>query len=193
MALGSQKDAAYYDKVFKDCEIYKRHWRQQNEWSLLWERAAILLLIEGAKHVIDIGCGMGHFKPSCNLRGISYRGYDFSLVAIDHAIKTYGAHFKLRDIIKNPVTIAEDAYAFIEFLEHIENDLTFLQQYPVGQLVVITVPRFDNIAHVRHFETVASVFNYYASVIHINGNIEPVGDTHYIFTGRVHNEYLGNQ
>ena len=59
------------------------------------------------------------------------------------------------------VDLEGDTYIILETLEHIEKDVDLIAKVPVGKRVILSVPNFDAIAHVRFFDTKKDVVERY--------------------------------
>ena len=118
-----------------------------------------------------MGCGPGQFADLCVGAKHRYVGVDFSEVAITHGRRVVPqATFHLVDVVKDASLLTKgdyDAVTFIEFLEHIDEDLMVLSFIPEGKRVVLTVPKFWCEGHVRVFKTSNSVALRYEKLIDI--------------------------
>jgi trans-aconitate methyltransferase len=97
----------------------------------------------------------------------AYRGLDFSEVAVSMARKTV-PHFDFRQADARTPSGYEgfdcDAVICMEVLEHIEDDLDVISNFPTGPLCLMTVPNFPWRSHVRCFETEDSVHERYGEL-----------------------------
>ncbi len=120
---------------------------------------------------MDVGCGPGQFSRLCVEEGHPYVGIDFSQVAIEQGMKNNPELiFHLVDVVKDKSLIKKGGYdtiTFIEFLEHIEDDLEVISSIPEGRNVVLSVPKYWSKAHVRAFNTRKSVYDRYGDLIEI--------------------------
>lgn len=103
-----------------------------------------------------------------------YVGYDFSEGSIEAARqgnRTQGnpaAEFHVGDI-SNPEKLLKEhkmegaTLSCQEVLEHMEDDLEVLENIPKGTRIILSVPMFDETAHVRWFETPELVYERYGS------------------------------
>ena len=124
-----------------------------------------------AKSVLEVGCGTGAFAHMLSDNsGVKYRGFDFSEVAVEKAIKRTGRPdlFYVADAT-SPTSYPKDYDTIVctEVLEHIENDLEAMGNWKSGCSYVCSVPNFDSDTHVRYFLTEEQVLTRYAQLIDI--------------------------
>ncbi len=172
-----QLDAEYYDSLYTDRDrSYDRP--RTSPYYPMYRRVVALLRQEGAKDVLDVGCGSGVLAEMLIAEGLSYRGFDFSTVAVDKARKRNpGGCFYLGDAT-DPAAY-QDAYDSVvccEVLEHLEGDLTVIERWRPGTPVVCSVPNFDYESHVRYFRSEREVAQRYGALIDIR-SIERVPST----------------
>lgn len=171
--MGTEQPTKYYDDLYSRSKI--RSWEDyRTPRKQLYEVAAEM--IDPGSSVVDLGCGPGHFAMYLNANRadiMAYDGCDFSKVAIDQAAaldlpdKYY---FEVLDL-----TLVKSLYGFpdnyifvmMEVLEHIEDDLHVLNAIPSGSTCIISVPEFDNPAHVRTFADMDAVRARYGDLIDI--------------------------
>lgn len=174
--MGELREAAYYDEMYLHNAEYKKHYKD-SFYLPLWEAAAELIGYEEC--ILELGCGVGQFAQFLldnfdrflkgKSDGCDYIGIDFSGEAIARARKTSRLTFKQEDI--NLIDFKEyswiHAVVILETLEHLEDDLELLRKIKEKR-IIITVPEFDDPAHVRFFPTQDDVINYYSQVLCIN-------------------------
>ena len=187
--MGKERASEYYDKIYATSAAYAQPYQQSRYWPL-WHQ--IIGFLEkkafeiGRKlDVLEVGCGTGQLaeamKDSLLVR--QYAGFDFSNQAVVMASKRFGPgphegymFFKADALTHFPYSTNEyDVVVATEVFEHIERDQAILKMIPSGKLVIITVPDFDDPAHVRHFKTEAEVLKRYTE------QIDFVGPGHGIF------------
>jgi trans-aconitate methyltransferase len=167
-AFGAEQPAAYYDETFEATEHWKRHYTASRYYPV-WTVVADRIRRRGVRRVVDIGCGPG--QVACLMRdaGIEhYTGLDFSGARIAHAkMVCPGFDFIEADIFGSDIlaTAAYDSVLIMEFLEHVEEDLSVLRRLRPGTHVLATVPNFPSAGHVRHFRDTDEVGRRYASTI----------------------------
>jgi SAM-dependent methyltransferase len=148
------KTSEWYDKVFAENDEYNRHYDQSRYFDL-W--TAIVHMLFPREKVLDIGCGPGQFAQMCVDHGHDYVGVDFSQVAIETAVgmeipHAYFIHADVSKLGMLPVDYDKiDVVTFVEVLEHIDNDIEVLGYYAQGKPVILTLPDFMAISHVRSF------------------------------------------
>lgn len=162
--MGKEQPAAYYDKGYAAAPEYSKHY-QQSRYYKLWQRVESHL-IKGVP-VLDIGCGPGQLGHMLTDLGYKYHGIDFSETAIIQARKVCTAGtFEVADIFSVDYS-AFMGYQVIccETLEHVTEDrylLELIKQAIPGANIVITVPSFDDAAHVRYFKNSTEAISRYA-------------------------------
>lgn len=137
--------------------------------------------------VHDLGCGTGMLAEALIGHGHhrgdgAYRGLDFSPVAISQALgrthkalidlsgdtpQTFDHAFieaDLRDW-QQPENIYNAVFVCLETLEHLDDDLQFVARIPAGRRLVMSVPTFNSVSHVRWFPTVGSVWARYDGLL----------------------------
>lgn len=165
-AIGQEQPASWYDDVYKESTIYSVD-VEDAVWATLWRQAASH--VPPNSRVVDIGCGPGHFPTL--LKGLnleSYVGYDFSATGIQQAKQRVPwAEFHCSDVLQMDQLPDADIYVFLETLEHVTQDLEMLQKVPVGKRVIITVPTFDDTAHVRFYPKLKQAVDRFSPLINI--------------------------
>ena len=58
-----------------------------------------------------------------------------------------------------------DVAAFVEFLEHVEDDLGILGAIPPGRNLVLSVPNYGGMEHLRFFNSIQSVIARYDPLV----------------------------
>jgi 2-polyprenyl-3-methyl-5-hydroxy-6-metoxy-1,4-benzoquinol methylase len=179
--MGQELDKSHYDKLFNETQSYKDSYKT-SRYAEGWGKSISWLEATQNKgiRILDIGCGTGQFAEMLLDNGFSsYRGFDFSDVAIDIAkkrIPLWGDNFQVGDIF---TTDALDKYKYdvvclFEVLEHINNDIACLSKVRAGATVLLSVPNFWDPAHVRVFASMDEVIERYQSVIQIQDKFEIV-------------------
>jgi 2-polyprenyl-3-methyl-5-hydroxy-6-metoxy-1,4-benzoquinol methylase len=129
---------------------------------------------------IDLGCGVGQAAGMLHSLGFKhYHGVDFSEKAIQLAqenIKHNKYHFKCSDIFTFVENIPDGRCCFSqqffisETLEHITGDTdliaTIAKKCP-DSLIALSVPTFNDPAHVRHFKGVKDAVDRYSPFIDV--------------------------
>lgn len=165
--LGGEQASTFYDDVYGASEAYRQHYTH-SRYYFLWCVIADRLRRQGARAVLDIGCGPGQFAALLRDIGIhDYRGLDFSKTCIEMARRAcpqfeffHGDAFET-DLVH---TFGYDTVVCTEFLEHVERDLEFLARIRPGVRVYGTVPNAGGRGHVRMFVNCEEVTARYASL-----------------------------
>lgn len=156
-----EKDKDFYDMVYSqpyDCQRYYPVYKQ-----------AVNLISED-EHVIEYGCGTGHFANLLLTTHpeISYTGFDFSKEALRQAVALFPnieKHLLLMDVKQATVTSNRFTIVMLEVLEHIENDFELIVSLPRGTRIIFSLPNFDSEAHVRYFERSYEIHERYSNLI----------------------------
>ena len=120
--------------------------------------------------VLDIGCGPGQVAQFLQDRGLpGYFGLDLSPVAAEKAAKLCpGYQFKAENALETNVLqeISYDTVISLEFLEHVQKELSVLEKIRSRTRFIGTVPDFPYISHVRHFKSTQEVLDRYGYLFH---------------------------
>ena len=138
----------YYDLIYAGGYTTKAYLPLYNQ---------VLKMIEQAgsqANVLEIGCGIGDLGKMIINRGHTYRGFDFSPIAIQRCqqLVPNGA-FAIGDAY-NPAAYVPHNYdtaVALEVLEHLD-DLRIIENIPPGVRLIASVPDYDDIAHVRLYQ-----------------------------------------
>jgi len=157
------RTAEYYDDVFEQREAYRCP-PEESPYYPLW--LAVLKLIKHPASILDVGCGPGQFAVLCEGAGHEYVGLDWSRVAIEIGKEGPG-EFHLVDVQQDRTHFKDDydIATFIEFLEHVPDDLQILADVPQGRTVILTVPDYPGKEHFRFFSDLDQVTRRYQSLI----------------------------
>jgi len=162
--MGYYRDNVYYDTLYKEGGIYDGKIEDSPYYNLWTE---VIYLIPTGK-ILELGCGVGQFaKMLCDdiIRHPRYAGVDFSEVAIKKAkAKKLPYEFFHMDITKEAFDC--DFLLCMETLEHLKDPHQVLRMYQ-GKDCLITVPNFDDHAHVYHYNNMRNVTLHYEPVIDI--------------------------
>lgn len=160
----------YYDDVFSKSKAYLCA-PEDSPYYTLWAGILQYLLKDPVK-ILDVGCGPGQFAALCVKAGHEYVGLDWSRVAIETGKKGPG-EFYLVDVQQDRTHFKGDydVATFIEFLEHVSNDLEILADIPQGRTIILTVPDFPSKSHFRFFSDINQVIRRYQDLISVNGKM----------------------
>lgn len=165
---GEEKDAGFYDAKLRDVGHWVRHY-SQSPYYPVWTVIADRLRASGRQTVIDIGCGPGQFAALLADNGIGeYLGLDLSPAMVKQAQRACpAAQFLVADIHASDAleTQVYDCAVMLEFLEHVEEDLSVLERVRPGTLFLGTVPNYPARSHVRHFRNADEVRERYGKVL----------------------------
>ena len=164
----------YYDGVYTRSESYRGP-PEESSYYPVWK--AVLNLIREPMKILDIGCGPGQFAELCVKAGHEYLGLDYSPEAIGLGVDKGFGDFCLVDMEEDHSHLRGNyqVATFIEFLEHVNGDLSILGDVPPGREIILTVPNYPGREHFRFFENLDEVVERYGPFINIT--------TKMIFTG----------
>ncbi|WP_072620554.1 class I SAM-dependent methyltransferase [Spirulina major] len=140
-AYGVEQPPEFYDHTYQSKAHWKKHYTASHYYPL-WTVIADRIRHLRVNKVVDIGCGPG--QVACLLRDIQvpdYIGLDFSPARIAKARSVCPEYeFRVADIFKNNLLALGDydCVLIMEFLEHIEQDLTVLNQVFPSTIVLGT-------------------------------------------------------
>lgn len=121
--------------------------------------------------VLEVGCGSGGLADLLTRRrDVTYRGFDFSPVAVRNASQRYpdiGDFFVGDALDSTSYAHTYDLIVCTEVLEHITRDLDVVSMWRPGADCVCSVPNFDYPTHVRHFRDEDEVMRRYSPLIDI--------------------------
>jgi cyclopropane fatty-acyl-phospholipid synthase-like methyltransferase len=122
--------------------------------------------------VLEVGCGTGAFAHMLLERtGLTYRGFDFSAVAVAAAKRRTGrsdAFFVADATHVESYSVEYDTIVCTEVLEHVQHDLDVVNNWRTGALCVCSVPNFGAENHVRFFRKTEEVRTRYGKLIDVD-------------------------
>ncbi len=125
----------------------------------------------GSCSILEVGCGNGFLAEMLLQENrVSYRGFDFSPVAVRNAADRTGhpeLFFRGDALDAQSYACDYDTIICTEVLEHIDADLDVIRVWRDGAWCVCTVPNFDFPSHVRFFRTPEQVAARYSGLIDI--------------------------
>lgn len=160
-----EKSAMYYDTMYAQNEQYQLT-PEKSIYFGLWQ--LIRKSLSHEERIIELGCGPGQLAKMLNDLGFKYRlGVDFSMQAVTMAKKM---NPELNFICENAFHFLEiappfDTVIITEVLEHVTYDTQLLEKIPKGKRIVLSVPDFDDPAHLRHFKDTDEVLARYGKYL----------------------------
>lgn len=158
--MGEYKPSEYYDQTYKDnpkytCEYYDSPYYE------LWKNC--ITKIDFDKNILEVGCGTGQFKQMLHKYGFSknYLGFDFSKEAIEICNDPRCYVGDARSIEFYLKQIPTEQIICMEVLEHLQDDIEVIRIWEKGTPFLITVPCFDDPAHVRWFNEESEIRHRY--------------------------------
>jgi ubiquinone/menaquinone biosynthesis C-methylase UbiE len=170
--VGKIQPSRYYDNLFRLSRAYRAD-PEYAPWYPAWQWVCRKIGDGIGEAILDIGCGPGHCAQMLSKQKWEVWGCDFSKVALEAARARCPTGTFIEGHLPEVLEEAPEAQVAVccEVLEHIEDDLVVLDVLKErGARVYITVPRFDDPSHVRHFPTLESVQTRYGG-----DHIEPIG------------------
>jgi SAM-dependent methyltransferase len=162
----AERSPAWYDRSFSRTIEPHRHYTESEHY-FLWSVIAQLMIRDGVRSILDLGCGSGQLALLLRDRGFpSYCGIDFSQKRIEWARKNCpGFAFVLGDIFQSDLlaTFPYDAVVCAEFLDHVQSDLEVIGRIRTGARLYAIIPSFSYASHVRYFKDSGEVTERYAS------------------------------
>ncbi len=160
----------WYDEIYRESDSFNGHYRKSHyyfSWCLIADR----LRAADWPAVLEVGCGPGQLARLLIDQGLPvYSGFDFS----PRAIATAREALPCREVwvgdareAGNYGRVPFDAIVCTEVLEHVEADTSIVALWPVGKLVIATVPSFDYPSHVRTFASAEAVRERYGQFFEV--------------------------
>lgn len=155
-----EKTSIYYD------DIYKGEYGLDHMVPVYDEVLKILLGMRAVvPRVLEIGCGTGILGKMIHEAGISYRGFDFSIVAIRKCPNEIRPFVVRRNAYHTaPYRVGHNTVVAVETMEHLD-DLHILQRVKKGTHCVFTLPNFTDEAHLRVYNNPVDIRKYYKGVV----------------------------
>lgn len=159
-----EKDAKYYDEAYKKAaKAYNVSWKN-SRYLKMFEAVERMLPQDKNIPIIDVGCGCGQLTAMLlDLGYTNVIGFDYSETAIQTAKKLFPNYekkfFKLD--LNNFEAPTNSIVLLTEVLEHIEKDLEVVKKYAPTNVLILSVPTFDDPAHVRYFTNAEDVMKRY--------------------------------
>lgn len=159
-------DQKWYDQVFEESPEYNCYYTDSGYY-FLWCVIVDRVMRSQAKSVLDIGCGPGQVANFLHEKGLeTYLGLDLSPVAIAKAKALCPDYNFIAQNVFETKALEEAGYDTVismEFLEHVDDDLSVIERIRSGTRFFATVPDFLSESHVRCFSTNEEVIRRYSS------------------------------
>jgi len=179
--MNKEKDSKYYDDGFTNNPEYNCHYMKS--WYFpMWQKIIELIPSKESK-ILEIGCGTGQFAEMLlDYEYKNYFGFDFSKIAIEKCNRL-GGYFLVQDarVSGGCYQSKYNTTICLEVLEHINNDISVLQNIKSGTLFIGSVPQTNDPAHVRVFRKKEDLLKRYSKYININNIIDI--NFRFIFSG----------
>ena len=164
--------AATYDEMFREGGyqgVFDLHYKRSPYYPMFRDVRRALLRSK-SQRVLEVGCGTGTMAHMLyDSTQLSYRGFDFSPVAIDRAKQRTGRSdaFFVGDATSESTytNLDYDSIICTEVLEHIEDDLLAMSHWAPGTFCVCSVPNYDADNHVRFFRSIDEVAKRYGTML----------------------------
>lgn len=181
-------EALYYDEAMTGDGARALLPVDESPWRPVYEELARWLA--GSEPLVDLGCGTGRFAVTAALNSHTggYTGIDISsraLAETERYIAEVIAEYPvdelrvqdLRDWQPPDIRPAATTYICSEVLEHLEDDLDLVARIPAGHRFLFTVPNYGSQAHVRRFQTPASIWERYGGLLEFRRwTLIPIGN-----------------
>lgn len=190
-AYGVEQAADFYDYSFEQAPHWRSHYIDSPYyflWTLIQDRVRRMQ----PSAVLDIGCGPGQVACLVRDAGVPrYMGLDFSEARIAQARSVCPEYeFVAESVFESDLLEhwGYDCVILMEFLEHVEDDLSVLARIRPGARVLATVPNFPARGHVRQFADESEVKRRYEKlvddleVVAVPANTK--GKTYFVLEGR---------
>jgi SAM-dependent methyltransferase len=162
-----ERGSDYYDRVYSDGTPMPKH-------QPVYDAVVDCLGRMQAPRVLEMGCGDGELALEIVSRGIPYRGFDLSGVAIARG-RTRGLTSVVVGSAYDPESYLPHDYNTILALgvfEHLE-DRRALHHIPEGMQVLFSVPDFVETSHLRTYQDPQrDIVDYYAGLLTV-GQVRP--------------------
>ena len=159
----------YYDRMYaEDDRTYEEP--LSSPYYPLYRRVVEFANTPETALVLEVGCGSGVLANMLVGAGLSYRGFDFSEIAVEKAKALVPeTQFFIGDATDPAAYVGDyDTIVCCEVLEHIEADLQAISLWARGARCICSVPNFDYESHVRFFGSEKEVVARYSRLIDIS-------------------------
>ena len=141
-----ERDAGYYDRIYASGYSTR-------SYQPVYDAVLRFLAHMPDPRVLEVGCGTGDLGVQICRRGIDYRGFDISPVAVDRC-RVSGLDAVILGSAYDPERYQPQDYSVIialEVFEHID-DRRAIAQFPPGVHVLFSVPDFVETSHLRAYQ-----------------------------------------
>ena len=187
--MGQEAKSEIYDQIYTADEVNLPI--EQSHYYPLFCSVVAEVQKRAVRSVVEVGCGAGSLAELLMTRlSVSYRGFDFSRVAVERAARRTGktdTFFVADALDPGSYRFPYDGIVCTEVLEHITRDLDVISMWKSGTVCVCSVPNFDMPEHVRYFRHEDELRDRYGRHIDIDTIIRVPRP---IFAGITLEEYL---
>lgn len=180
-----ERSPDWYDKSFTTTNHWKYHYTK-SPYYFLWTVIVDRLKSNLGSNILEIGSGSGQMASFLRDKGFkTYKGIDFSRKGVEYsrrACKEFS--FYTEDVFTSSLLYQSDyeIVLCLEFLEHVRNDTSLLQNIRSGVRFIGTVPNFPFASHVRYFRNEQEVYSRYSKFFtNFTVDYYPQNDTGTIF------------
>jgi len=141
-----ERDAGYYDRIYASGYSTR-------SYQPVYDAVLDFLARMPDARVLEVGCGAGDLGVQICRRGMDYRGFDISPVAVDRC-RAAGLETVTLGSAYDPECYQSQEYDVIialEVFEHIE-DRRAIELFPPGVHVLFSVPDFVETSHLRAYQ-----------------------------------------
>lgn len=161
--MGVYQSSKYYDKAYRDNPKYNCPYFESPYFEL-WKEC--IRRIDFDKNILEVGCGTGQFRKMLWAYGFpgAYVGFDFSSEAIKICDASECYVGDATSLSSYPVSPKTQQIVCMEVLEHLSDDVAVIRLWDKGVDCVLTVPCFDDPAHVRWFNSADEIRERYENL-----------------------------
>jgi len=147
---------------------------ERSGWKPLYEEIASW--IDPFHDVVDLGCGTGRFAACLAANGHmgGYVGIDFSDATLTEASRYMASRSEAMTVEWRQEDLREwqpsrtrgnCTYVCTETLEHLADDQDLVRRIPPGHRLILSVPSYDDVAHIRAFRHAGEVWGRYEHLL----------------------------
>jgi len=168
--MGHIRGAEYYNDIFTRYKKYHSHYSESRYFEM-WKRIIELIKTIPEPSILEVGCGTGQFAEFLKDQNlIDYKGFDFSVTALNLATgRNINDFIFFEGDAQTKTAYLKYDYNLIVALEVFEHtdDMKLLEQIESGKNIILSVPEFDDPAHIRYFPRIEQVTQQYEKYINI--------------------------